>query len=214
MSTLQSGQITGGTYTHNTLTLRRQIGNISIGGFPDEGAQSVSVSLSGSTLTVDVDGHSDSVNIPGLNPLKGTLDMSSWYFKMSEEKENVSFNEYFLITNAESKESLFGDCTVTGYADYTTYTYERAVSGEYYAFLTNESNISASLSGSGKIIFKEVAPYSRNSNIYSTQDTRPDLEITVSNGTITDVALSKNTLYFPNNLNSFGLCAKSVSIQY
>ena len=40
------------------------MGNISIGGFPDEGAQSVSVSLSGSTLTVNVDGHRDSVTLP------------------------------------------------------------------------------------------------------------------------------------------------------
>ena len=40
------------------------MGNLSIGGFPDEGAQSVSVSLSGSTLTVNVDGHSDSVTLP------------------------------------------------------------------------------------------------------------------------------------------------------
>ena len=39
------------------------MGNINIGGFTSGGAQSVNVSLSGSTLTVNVDGHSDSVNI-------------------------------------------------------------------------------------------------------------------------------------------------------
>ena len=52
-----------GAFSNNTLTLNRQAGNINIGGFTSGGAQSVNVSLSGSTLTVDVDGHSDSVDI-------------------------------------------------------------------------------------------------------------------------------------------------------
>ena len=57
------------------MTLNRQVGNISIGGFTSGGAQSVNVSLSGSTLTVNVDGHSDSVNLSSTVPPSGSLNI-------------------------------------------------------------------------------------------------------------------------------------------
>ena len=77
--------ITGGSYSNNTLTLNRQVGNINIGGFPSGGAQSVNVSLSGSTLTVDVDGNSDSVSLssfsqPELYHFQGTVTESNGDF--------------------------------------------------------------------------------------------------------------------------------------
>lgn len=56
-----------GAFSNNTLTLNRQAGNISIEGFSSGGAQSVNVSLTGSTLTVNVDGHSDSVSLGSIS---------------------------------------------------------------------------------------------------------------------------------------------------
>ena len=68
-----------GAFSNNTLTLNRQVGNINIGGFSSGGAQSVDVSMNGSTLTVTVDGHSDSVSLGGLsNPLTGTLTIDAY----------------------------------------------------------------------------------------------------------------------------------------
>ena len=70
VSTLQSADVTGGSFNLSGqdlgLTLNRGVGNISIPSVTlpqSSGANSVNVSLSGSTLTVNVDGHRDSVDI-------------------------------------------------------------------------------------------------------------------------------------------------------
>lgn len=67
-----------GAFSNNTLTLNRAAGNINIGGFTSGGAQSVNVSLSGSMLTVNVDGHSDSVNLESaIDPFSGVITLKS-----------------------------------------------------------------------------------------------------------------------------------------
>ena len=59
------------------MTLNKATGNISIGGFTSGGAQSVNVSLSGTTLTVNVDGHSDSVNLSSISNPTALLSLNS-----------------------------------------------------------------------------------------------------------------------------------------
>ena len=75
VTTCENNMITGGSFASNTLTLNRASGNLRIGGFTSGGAQSVNVSLSGSTLTVNVDGHSDSVNLQSASSLSGSIHL-------------------------------------------------------------------------------------------------------------------------------------------
>ena len=203
---MQSGQITGGSYSNNTLTLNRQAGDINIGGFPSGGAQSVDVSLSGSTLTVNVDGHSDSVNISSAVqnrefsisfPNEGYANgVAVGSISIGSSKSNLyGWNS----TSVSSIECPFGtsQAYISSFnpnCDVKYVSLSRGNSGQeglrVNSISDTSENIAVSGSGSGTIriygYFQNHA-YSGGDFIFTTSS-KPYLELTINNGSLSSVS--------------------------
>ena len=210
--------ITGGSFANNTLTLNRASGNLQIGGFTSGGAQSVDVSLSGSTLTVNVDGHSDSVDIAALNPLSGSINLSIF----EPETNEIYITPEIYTPSQNSDDSSYTTKTVSinnlninsvgnGFGQ-EWYDFSGGLNAYHISFDT--TNITYNLSGSGTIIFKElgfVVPVN-NYTIYSESATIPDAMIKIDNGIIVDMNFPEQ-LYM-RSWSRFYVTSKNIYIQY
>ena len=142
-------EITGGAFSNNILTLNRAVGNINIGGFTSGGAQSVNVSLSGSTLTVNVDGHSDSVTLPTSDTasISGSINVptSLGYNYTSSSytsKPYASFSNR--VSELSGDVSIYSENIVVGFYGYGTATSLRKVSSV-------TSTVTYNINGSGTV---------------------------------------------------------------
>ena len=128
------------------MTLNRQVGNINIGGFSSGGAQSVNVSLSGSTLTVNVDGHSDSVTLP-------TSDAASISGSIIINELSVNYESTVTSASRASVEcrdiDLAGDVTVSC-PNVIVRTYNRS-SSNTNKVTKIKSGLACNINGSGTV---------------------------------------------------------------
>ena len=209
------------------MTLNRQVGNISIGGFSSGGAQSVDVSLSGGTLTVNVDGHSDSVDISSsIYPLKGTLDISQtpiyldyWYGDASETTSLISFNYFDYRNDSLSLGSNF----VVADISYRSSTTRRNSSGLCYFKNYESQDITNIFKNSGVSFYGENSgTISINGTLYSTDsgcgtpnDTaNASWDIRIINGDIFSIKTNSvsRPMYVMNATKNYTLGFKPTSI--
>ena len=218
VTTCENGLITGGSFASNTLTLSRPSGNLQIGGFPNGGAQSVDVSLSGSTLTVNVDGHSDSVNIAALNPLSGSIDIGSMVhtegdttpitpvLRTSIQNPNTALSTTVSINNLK----------INNVGNTSSWSWVNPDVVETYAYRMSldKTKITSNISGSGTIVFKEVGFVAGGSSflIYSVSTTIPDAIIEIDNGQITDAYFTEQ-VYIVRQVRP-NIASKNIYVQY
>ena len=180
----------------------------------------MNVSLSGTTLTVNVDGHSDSVNLSSATPLSGSLILYGYkegpsvaYTIGAESSRTIySYNS----TNYESNHVFTGDVQVTcstpfnlpGYQ--TTYCGAVSVSSSY---LQNGIIKSYSLQGSGTIqLNATIVATSGNLGdvFYSTSSSGLcNIRFIVKSGSISSASLSSA---YSTQSSSSGTTSKSGSL--
>ena len=205
------------------LTLNRGTGNISIPSVTlpqSSGANSVDVSLSGSTLTVNVDGHSDSVNISSAIqnrefsisfPNEGYSD-GVRIGSISRGSNTSSLYEWNM-TNVSALECPFGSSqayisSFNPNCDVRYISLSRGSSGQEGLRVNNitdaSENITVSGSGSGTVrIYGYFYAYVSNSGGYVyTTSSKPYLELTIRNGSLSSVS---SNLYIMSGYSSLSL---------
>ena len=154
----------------------------------------MNVSLSGSTLTVNVDGHSDSVNLSSLTPLTGSITIHSNLPFANSNTTTLNTYGYSRYGNVSASYTTYENTvavtaphfTRSGY-DWTMYDSPQAV--PVYPVNVSIDNLvsSFSLNGSGKIILTCRLGYSSSAQTFYLLNSSPIITINVSDGDIRSV---------------------------
>ena len=216
-----------GAFSDGTLTLNKQTGNINISGFTTGGVQSVDVSLSGSTLTVSVDGVSDSVNLGSIRTPE--LAFKFTYAQMQRVGvftaiglDQITYGcawtfTYNLASIPFGTNSVYISEIPNDAVIYTS-AITRNVSGDIasckHIQYSSVDHVSISGTGSGTVRIVGTFFSTSSSNIYSTSASeKPHIDYIIEDAEIIDV--QHNLCIYPFNGGSTRIlldCIESISL--